>query len=114
MNTPTDRNSLLTSAPEYIHINRMLLSSAIIISQDSQLILYQVPFELTKSPSRGWKEVMLETWQSVIQNKEYFSNTVIWIIDNRIIINKVSIEQVKNELETLVAIAVESTNKKMN
>ena len=112
MNTPTDQIFRLVYTPERIQLKRMLITD-ITITQDAPYILYQVPFELTKSPSRAWKEVLMESWQSVIRHKGRVSETVIWVFHNRIIIDKVSIELVKNELETLVAIAVEKTNKQM-
>ncbi len=112
MNTPTDRIFRLTYIPEHIHLTRMLITD-ITISQDSSFILYQVPFGLTTSPSRAWKEVLMETWHSLILHKDRVSNTVIWVFHNRIIIDKVSIELVKNELENLVAIAIEKTNKQI-
>jgi len=90
-----------------------MLITDITISPDTYLILYQVPFVLTASPSRAWKEVLMETWHSLIQHNESVSNTVIWVFHNRIMIDKVSIELVKNELETLLAVAIEKTNKQM-
>ena len=112
MNTPTDRIFRLTYITEHIHLTRMLITD-ITISPDTYLILYQVPFGLTASPSRAWKEVLMETWHSLIQHNESVSNTVIWVFHNRIMIDKVSIELVKNELETLLAVAIEKTNKQM-
>ena len=112
MNTPTDRIFRLTYITEHIHLTRMLITD-ITISLDSSLILYQVPFGLTKSPSRAWKEVLMETWQSIIQHKERLSTTVIWVFHNRILINKVPIELVRDDLETLVSEAIDKTNRRM-
>ena len=112
MNTPTDQLLRPVFSPEHIHINRMLITD-ITITQDSPTILYQVPFELEKTPSRIWKEVLMESWQSVIRQKGRISETVIWVFHNRILINKVPIELVRDELETLVTTAVNKTNRQI-
>ena len=112
MNTPTDQIFRLVYTPERIQLKRMLITD-ITITQDAPYILYQVPFELTKSPSRAWKEVLMESWQSVIRHKGRVSETVIWVFHNRILINKVPIDLVRDELETLVATAVEKTNRQI-
>ena len=112
MNTPTDQLLRSVFRPEHILLKRMLITD-ITITQDSPNILYQVPFELEKIPSRTWKEVLMESWQSVIQHKGRISETVIWVFHNRILINKVPVELVIDELESLVATAVEKTNRQI-
>ena len=52
---------------------RMLITS-ITITQDSPSTLYQVPFELTTAPTRAWKDVLMDTWQSIIQQKKKIRN----------------------------------------
>lgn len=111
MNTPTDRVFRLLT-PEYISLRRMLITD-ITISQDSPVILYQIPFELTKAPSRVWKQVLIDSWYSTTQHKGRISKTVIWVFYNRILINKIPIDLVRNDLESLVAATVEKTNKLM-
>ena len=111
MNIPTNRVfQLHTSDQVYL---RRILTTEIKVIQDSQYILYQVPFELTKSPSRTWKEMLLDTWCSIREHNCKVSGTVMWVFHNRILIDKVPIEQVKNKLETLVTVAVYKTNKQM-
>jgi len=111
MNTPTDRIFRLLT-PDYISLKRMIITDITII-QDSPVILYQIPFELTKAPRTVWKQVLIDSWYSTTQNKGRISKTVIWVFHNRILINKVPIDLVKNELESLVANTVEKTNKLM-
>lgn len=111
MNTPTDRVFRLFT-PEHIQLKRMLITD-IAITQDAPSILYQVPFELTKSPSRVWKQVLMDSWQSLTQHKGRISETVIWVFHNRILINKVPVELVMDQLETLVATTVEKTNEQI-
>ena len=112
MNTPSVQTFRFLSIPEHIQINRMLITD-IIITQDSPSVLYQVPFELKESPSKAWKQVLMDTWQSVIQDKGRISETVIWGFQNRILINKVPIELVRDELESLVVFVVDKTNRRI-
>ena len=73
MITPTDGMFKFISNPEHILLNRMLITS-ITITQDSPSTLYQVPFELTTAPTRAWKDVLMDTWQSIIQQKKKIRN----------------------------------------
>jgi hypothetical protein len=112
MSSPADEILHFTTTPKHIQLNRMVITD-ITITQDSPIILYQVPFELTNTPSRVWKEVLMDSWQSTIQHKGRILESVIWIFHNRILIDNIPIEFVKDEIETLVAIAIDKTNNKI-
>tara|TARA_B110000967_G_C18852333_1_gene545305 strand:- start:1037 stop:1399 length:363 start_codon:yes stop_codon:yes gene_type:complete len=112
MNTPADGLIRFKSDLENIQIKRMTVNE-IIITQDVPSVLYQIPFELTIAPNRCWKEVLIDTWHSLIQQKEPFSNTVIWVFNNRILVNKVPSQLVNKQLETLITNAVSITNELM-
>lgn len=104
MNNPTSKEFQL----------RRILITEISITQDSTAcILYQVPFELTQSPSRTWKEILLNIWCSTTTKNSKFSGTAIWVFHNRILVNNLPIELVGTELETLVATTVDKTNNQM-
>jgi hypothetical protein len=112
MNTPTDGRSQFLSKQEHILLKRMLIKEISIVNT-APSILYQVPFELTTVPTRDWKEVLIETWHSIIQQKERISNTVIWVFNNRILINKVPSGLVNKRLETMISNAIDKTNEQM-
>jgi len=61
MNTPT-------TTSDQVYLERMLITE-VIITQDSPCILYQIPFELTKTPNRVWKQLLLDIWQDKTQHK---------------------------------------------
>ena len=97
MNIPTNRVfQLHTSDQVYL---RRILTTEIKVIQDSQYILYQVPFELNKIPSQVWKQTLINFWHSTTHNKECISETILWVFHDRIFVDKVSIEQVGNELK---------------
>jgi hypothetical protein len=106
MNTPT-------TTSDQVYLERMLITE-ITITQDSPCILYQIPFELTKTPNRVWKQLLLDIWQYKTQHKGRLSKTVMWVFHNRILIDKVPIELVGDELETLVTSTIETTNKQLS
>jgi hypothetical protein len=112
MSSPADEMLHFTTTPKHIQLNRMFVSE-ITITQDFPFVLYQALFELTNTPSRVWKEVLMDSWQTTIQHKGRILETVIWIFHNRILIDNVPIEFVKDEIETLVAIAIDKTNNKI-
>ena len=109
MNTPTKQLFRLADSTECIHLRKMLITE-IKITQEEPIILYQVPFELTTAPHRAWKEIFMDSWQYVTQHKGGISETVAWVYHNRILINNIPIELVKNNLEKLLNTAIEKTN----
>lgn len=113
MNTPTKQLFRLVDSKERIQLKRMVITD-IKITQENPIILYQVPFELQKNPSRTWKEVFMDSWQHVTQHKERISETTIWVFHNRILIDNIPIELVKNDLETLLHTAIEKTNREIH
>lgn len=113
MSTPTKQLFRLLDSTERIHLKKMLITE-IKITQENPIILYQVPFELQKNPSRTWKEVFMDSWQYVTQQKGRISETVIWVFHNRVLINNIPIELVKNDLEKLLNTAIEKTNRRIN
>lgn len=106
MNTPT-------TTSDQVYLKRLLITE-ITITQDSPCILYQIPFELTTTPSKVWKQILLDIWQSRIQYKGRVSKSVMWVFHNRILIDNVSIELVVDELETLLTSTIEETNKQIS
>ena len=96
-----------------IKLRRMLNSEISITQNSTACILYQVSFELTKSPSRAWKEALLDTWYSITEHNSEVFGIVIWAIQDCILVNNVPIELVGNELETIVSITVDQTNNRM-
>jgi hypothetical protein len=106
MNTPT-------TTSDKVYLERMLVNE-ITITQDSPCILYQIPFELTKTPNRVWKQLLLDIWQSKTQHKGRLSKTVMWVFHNRILIDKVPVDLEGDELETLVTSTIEITNKQLS
>ena len=101
MNNPTSKE---------IQLRRILFTEISITQDSTSCLLYQVPFELTQSPSRAWKEILLNTWFSTTTKNSKFSGTAIWVFHNRILVSNVPIELIGNELETLVTTAVDQTN----
>ena len=112
MNTPTDGRIRFISTPEQIQIKRMLITE-IRVSLDTPNVLYQVPFLLTEPPSRTWKKVLMESWQSLTQHKKHVSKSVMWVFHNRILINNLPIDLVKKELENLLSRAIDYTNEQL-
>lgn len=114
MNTPIDGMIKFIRTPEHILLRRMLITEISITQDSSPFILYQIPFELTKAPSKVWKEILLDTWYCITsQRQKRCSGTVLWVFQNRILINNVPVELVEDELESLVVNAVEQTNHHM-
>ena len=113
MNTPTEHLFRLVYFTERIQLKRMLITE-IKITQENPTILYQVPFELTTAPLRAWKEVFMDSWKSITQHKGRISETIIWVFHNRVLVDKVPIELVKNDLETLLKSVIDRTNFKIN
>ena len=70
-------------------------------------------FLLTEPPSRTWKKVLMESWQSLTQHKEHVSKSVMWVFHNRILINNLPIDLVKKELENLLSRAIDYTNEQL-
>ena len=112
MNTPSKQLFRLVDPTERIQLKRMAIID-VKITQENPTILYQVLFELTATPHRTWKEVLMETWQSIVRHKGRVSETIIWAFHNRILIDNIPIEIVKNNLETLLNTAIEKTNRKI-
>jgi len=112
MNTPTIDRFFQFTTSNQVYLKR-LLTNEITITSESPYILYQIPFELTKTPSRVWKQILLDIWQSKIQNKGHVSESVMWVFHNRILIDKVPIELMGDNLETLVSSTIEETNKQI-
>jgi hypothetical protein len=112
MNTPTDGRIEFISTPEQIQIKRMLITE-IRVSLDAPHILYQVPFLLSEPPSRTWKKVLMESWQSLTQHKKHVSKSMMWVFHNRILINNLPIDLVKKELENLLSRAIDYTNEQL-
>ena len=104
MNNPTSKE---------IQLKRMLISEISITQDSTPSILCQVSFELTKSPSRTWKEILLNIWYSTTTKNSKFSGTAIWVFYNRILVNNLPIELAGTELETIVATTVDKTNNQM-
>lgn len=114
MNTPIDGMIKFIRTPEHIQLRRMLITEILITQDSSPFILYKIPFELTKAPSKVWKEILLDTWYCITtQHQKRYSGTVLWVFHNRVQINNVSIELFENELESLLATAVKQTNNQM-
>jgi hypothetical protein len=76
MNTPT-------TTSDQVYLERMLVNE-ITITQDSPCILYQIPFELTKTPNRVWKQLLLDIWQSKTQHKSSFKNRYVGVSQSHI------------------------------
>lgn len=113
MNTPTEHLFRSVYSTERIQLKRMLITE-IKITQENPTILYQVPFELTTAPLRAWKEVFMDLWKSISKHKKSYSETVIWVFHNRVLINNIPIEVIKNDLERLLNTAIEQTNTEFN
>ena len=52
MNTPIDGMIKFIRTPEHILLRRMLITEISFTQDSSPFILYQIPFELTKAPSK--------------------------------------------------------------
>ena len=71
-------------------------------------------FKAHQKIKQAWKEVLMETWLSIVRHKGRVSETTIWAFHNRILIDNIPIEIVKNNLETLLNTAIEKTNRKIH
>jgi len=96
-----------------IQLKRMLITEISITQDSTACILYKIPFELTQSPSRTWKEILLDNWCFSTTKNSKFSGTAIWVFYNRILVNNLPIELAGTELETIVATTVDKTNNQM-
>lgn len=112
MNNSTDLIFRSQSSDD-IKLRRMLITEISITQDSTPSILCQVSFELTKSPSRAWKEALLDTWYSITKHNSEVFGSVIWAIQDCILVNNVPIELVGNELETIVSTTVDQTNNQM-
>ena len=97
----------------YIQISRLLITK-ISIEQDTPLVLYQVPFELSMTPNRAWKEALMENWSSISKLRFRALKTIIWVYHNRVLINNVTIELFQEDLEKMLSSAIEKTNTQMS
>ena len=61
MNTPTKQIYRVVPTQKSIKVNEMLISEISIVKKNPK-VLYQIPFELSKHPTRNWKEVLLDSW----------------------------------------------------
>ena len=113
MNTPTTNRFFRFTTSNKVYLKRLLITE-ITITSKFPYILYQIPFELTSTPSKVWKQMLLDIWQSKIQHKGRVSESVMWVFHNRILIDNVSIELVVYELETLLTSTIEETNKQIS
>jgi len=96
-----------------IELNRLLINEISII-QDTPRVLYQVPFELSKTPNRAWKEALMENWSSISKLRFRTLKTIIWVYHNRVLINNVTIELFQEDLEKMLSSAIEKTNTQMS
>ena len=113
MNTPSTNRFFRFTSSNQVYLKRLLINE-ITITSELPYILYQIPFELTSTPSKVWKQMLLDIWQSKIQHKGRVSKSVMWVFHNRLLIDNVPIELVGDKLETLVTSTVEETNKQMS
>ena len=113
MDTPTDSTKQLVLPNYPIQISRLLITK-ISIEQDTPLVLYQVPFELSKTPNRAWKEALMENWSSISKLRFRALKTIIWVYHNRVLINNVTIELFQEDLEKMLSSAIEKTNTQMS
>ena len=112
MNTPTNLTKMVAFPKSPIRLNRLLITEISII-QDTPLVLYQVPFELSKRPNRAWKDALMDNWSSVSKFQNHAIKTVIWVYHNRVLINNVPIELFQENLEQLLFNAIKKTNSQM-
>lgn len=113
MNTPSTNRIFRFPTSNQVYLKRLLITE-ITITSEFPYILYQIPFELTTTPSKVWKQFLLDIWQSKIQHKGRVTESVMWVFHNRILINNVPIDLVGDKLETLVNSTIEETNKQMS
>ena len=113
MDTPTNSTKQLVLPNEPIQISRLLITK-ISIEQDTPLVLYQVPFELSMTPNRAWKEALMENWSSISKLRFRALKTIIWVYHNRVLINNVTIELFQEDLEKMLSSAIEKTNTQMS
>ena len=113
MNTPTTNRFFRFTSSNQVYLKRLLINE-ITITSEFPYILNQIPFELTSTPSKVWKQMLLDIWQSKIQHKGRVSESVMWVFHNRILINNVPIDLVGDKLETLVNSTIVETNKQMS
>ena len=113
MNTPTKQIYRVVPTQKSIKVNEMLISEISIVKKNPK-VLYQIPFELSKHPTRKWKEVLLDSWPFFSKQVEYASDTTIWACHNRIIISNAPSELNKDTLSDLVSKAVAKTNNWVN
>ena len=113
MNTPSTNRFFRFTSSNQVYLKRLLINE-ITITSEFPYILYQIPFELTSTPSKVWKQMLLDIWQSKIQHKGRVSESVMWVFHNRLLIDNVPIELVGDKLETLVTSTIEETNKQMS
>ena len=109
MNIPKDCSLRFFSAPEHIQLKQNFSGKTLIVKNYISS-LYQITFQLTTSPSRIWKELFMELWNSDIIRNAAVSETVVWIFNTRILINKVNAELSEDKIKTLVSSAIEQTN----
>ena len=100
MDIPTDSTKQLVLPNYPIQISRLLITK-ISIEQDTPLVLYQVPFELSMTPNRAWKEALMENWSSISKLRFRALKTIIWVYHNRVLINNVTIELFQEDLEKM-------------
>lgn len=109
MNKPTNFTRMVILPNTCIELNRLLINEISII-QDTPRVLYQVPFELSKTPNRVWKEALMENWSNVSKLRTGDLKTILWVYHNRVLIKNVSIELFQEDLEKILSSAIKMTN----
>jgi hypothetical protein len=112
MNTPTNSTKQLVQPNEPIQISRLLITK-ISILKDTPSVVYQVPFELSTTPNRAWKEALMSNWASISKLRFRALKTIIWVYHNRVLINNVSIELFQKKKKKMLSSAIEMTNTQM-
>ncbi|MDB4182781.1 hypothetical protein N9672_00330 [Flavobacteriaceae bacterium] len=113
MNIPTDSIKQLVLPNASIKLSRLLITE-ISIEQDTPFVLYQVPFALSTTPNRAWKEALMVNWSSISKLRNRDLKTIIWVYHNRVLINNVPIELFQEDLEKMLSSAIEMTNTQMS
>ncbi|WP_283695822.1 toll/interleukin-1 receptor domain-containing protein [Clostridium perfringens] len=72
--------------------------------------LYKIPFELTSTPNRMWKDVFLETWRRPPQWTSMHRPGIASVIGNKIILDGTTMEEVKKYHRDTLILCINKTN----
>ena len=72
--------------------------------------LYKIPFELSSTPSRIWKDVFLETWRRPPKWTSMHRPSIANVIGNKVILDGTTMEEVKKYHRDTLILCVNKAN----